>query len=130
MPRPSVWTALRALASVLAIVRIAGAARRRPPLDRRDADIAGSFPVADISVELPTISVVVPEAGFGGDVAAHQRWMVRSVALTFAAVTLRLCIPLSVVLGLPFEPSYQAIAWLCWVPNLMVAEWACRRRGM
>ena len=66
VPRPSVWTALRALASVLAIVRIAGAARRRPPLDRRDADLAGSFPVADISVELPTISVVVPardEAG-------------------------------------------------------------------
>ena len=47
VPRPSVWTALRALASVLAIVRIAGAARRRPPLDRRDADIAGSFPVAE-----------------------------------------------------------------------------------
>jgi len=20
-------------------------------------------------------------------------------------------------------PSYQAIAWLCWVPNLVVVEW-------
>lgn len=61
-----------------------------------------------------------------GDVPAHRRWMARSVALTFAAVTLRIYIPLGVVLGLPLEPSYQAIAWLCWVPNLLVAEWLLR----
>lgn len=61
-----------------------------------------------------------------GDVQAHRRWMARSVALTFAAVTLRIYIPLGVVLGLPLEPSYQAIAWLCWVPNLLVAEWLLR----
>jgi uncharacterized membrane protein len=61
-----------------------------------------------------------------GDVSAHQRWMVRSFALTFAAVTLRIYIPLGVVVGLPVEPSYQVIAWLCWVPNLAVAEWLLR----
>jgi len=53
--------------------------------------------------------------------------MVRSIALTLAAVTLRIYIPLGVVLGLPVEPSYQVIAWLCWVPNLVVAEWRLRR---
>jgi len=63
-----------------------------------------------------------------GDLAGHQRWMIRSFALTFAAVTLRLYIPLGVVLGLPVEPSYQVIAWLCWVPNLLVAEWVVRKR--
>ncbi|MFN8669590.1 MAG: DUF2306 domain-containing protein [Gemmatimonadaceae bacterium] len=63
-----------------------------------------------------------------GDVAEHRRWMVRSFALTFAAVTLRIYIPLSVATGLPYEPSYQAIAWLCWVPNLLVAEWLLRAR--
>lgn len=63
-----------------------------------------------------------------GDVAAHREWMIRSFALTFAAVTLRIYIPLGVVIGLPIEPSYQAIAWLCWVPNLVVAEWGMRRR--
>lgn len=53
----------------------------------------------------------------------HRQWMVRSYALTFAAVTLRIMLPLSVdVAGLPFEPAYRAIAWLCWVPNLLVAE--------
>lgn len=58
-----------------------------------------------------------------GEVLAHQRWMIRSFALTYAAVTLRLYLPLSVVVGIPFEVSYPVIAWACWVPNLLVAEW-------
>jgi uncharacterized membrane protein len=53
----------------------------------------------------------------------HRAWMLRSYGLTFAAVTLRLWLPLSQIAGLPFIPSYQAIAWLCWVPNLVVVEW-------
>lgn len=56
------------------------------------------------------------------DVAAHRRWMVRNFSLTFAAVTLRLLLPASFVLGIPFELAYPAIAWLCWVPNLVLAE--------
>lgn len=58
-----------------------------------------------------------------GDVTGHRRWMTRSFALTFAAVTLRIYLPLSMALGLPYDASYAAIAWLCWVPNLIVAEW-------
>lgn len=57
-----------------------------------------------------------------GDRAAHRRWMIRSIALTLAAVTLRLQIPASMMLDLPFDTAYPAIAWLCWVPNLIVAE--------
>jgi uncharacterized membrane protein len=57
-----------------------------------------------------------------GRYAEHRRWMVRSFALTFAAVTLRLYLPVAPVLGYPFMPAYVAISWLCWVPNLMVAE--------
>ena len=53
---------------------------------------------------------------------AHRRWMIRSYALTFAAVTLRLYIPASQAAGIPFETAYPVIAWLCWVPNLLVAE--------
>lgn len=56
------------------------------------------------------------------DLAAHRRWMVRNFALTFAAVTLRLWLPASVASGVAFELAYPAIAWLCWVPNLLVAE--------
>lgn len=56
-------------------------------------------------------------------VAEHRRWMVRNFALTFAAVTLRIWLPASFATGVPFELAYPVIAWLCWVPNLLVAEW-------
>ena len=58
-----------------------------------------------------------------GRLRRHRTWMVRSYALTFAAVTLRIYLPLALVTRLPFEPAYQAIAWLCWVPNLLFVEW-------
>lgn len=58
-----------------------------------------------------------------GDQLLHRRWMTRSYALTFAAVTLRIYLPVSLAVGLPFEPAYQTISWLCWVPNLVIAEW-------
>jgi hypothetical protein len=54
--------------------------------------------------------------------ALHRRWMVRNFALSFAAVTLRLWLPASMVLGIPGELAYPVIAWLCWVPNLVVAQ--------
>jgi uncharacterized membrane protein len=57
-----------------------------------------------------------------GDVAAHRRWMVRSYALTAAAITLRVLLVSSLAGGLDFVVSYRIIAWACWVPNLMVAE--------
>ena len=57
-----------------------------------------------------------------GDDVDHRAWMIRSYSLTFAAVTLRIYLPLSLALGMPFEIAYPAIAWLCWVPNLLVAE--------
>jgi len=61
------------------------------------------------------------------DIAAHRRWMVRNFALTFAAVTLRLWLPASVASGVVFELAYPVIAWLCWVPNLVIAEVAFNR---
>ncbi len=56
------------------------------------------------------------------DFVRHQRWMVRSFALCLAAVTLRLYLAIVGVAGLPFMASYVAISFLCWVPNLIVAE--------
>ncbi len=60
------------------------------------------------------------------DFASHRRWMIRNFALTFAAVTLRLYLPQVFIFGLPFATSYAIIAWLCWVPNLLVAEWLAK----
>jgi len=57
-----------------------------------------------------------------GSVNAHKRWMIRSYALTAAAITLRMYLGLAIALRLPMEVSYPAIAWLCWVPNLLSVE--------
>jgi uncharacterized membrane protein len=57
-----------------------------------------------------------------GDAMTHRRWMIRSYALTAAAITLRLYLPLSFVLHVPFSIGYPAVAWLCWIPNALAAE--------
>lgn len=62
------------------------------------------------------------------DFADHERWMIRSFSLAFAAVTLRIYLPISGISGLPFLESYIAIAWLAWVPNLIAAELYIRAR--
>lgn len=64
-----------------------------------------------------------------GDFAQHRRWMIRSLSLTFAAVTLRIMIPLSPLTGLDFPTAYQAIAFLCWIPNLLLIELWLRLQG-
>jgi uncharacterized membrane protein YozB (DUF420 family) len=61
------------------------------------------------------------------DFVSHRRWMIRSYALTFAAVTLRLYLPLIPLTPLGFDWGYRAISFLCWIPNLIVAELWLRR---
>ncbi|MFK7806104.1 MAG: DUF2306 domain-containing protein [Anaerolineae bacterium] len=63
------------------------------------------------------------------DIDAHRRWMIRSYALLFAAVALRLWLP-TFAIALPnfeSETAYILTSWLCWVPNLIVAEWYVQR---
>jgi hypothetical protein len=48
--------------------------------------------------------------------------MIRSFALTAAAITLRIYLPLVFVFHWPFSIAYPAIAWLCWIPNALAAE--------
>ncbi len=58
------------------------------------------------------------------DFVAHERWMIRSFALTFGAVTLRFYLPLAIMQNggeFPLD-AYRIIAWAAWVPNLIVAE--------
>lgn len=56
------------------------------------------------------------------DFAAHRRWMIRSYALTAAAITLRIYLPFSMGMHWRYEIAYATIAWLCWIPNLIGAE--------
>ena len=69
-------------------------------------------------------TVAAFRAAMRGDFVTHRRWAIRSFALAFAAVTLRLYLPVSGLLGLSFDAAYPAIAWLCWVPNLLVTRLA------
>ncbi|MEZ4962307.1 MAG: DUF2306 domain-containing protein [Saprospiraceae bacterium] len=63
-----------------------------------------------------------------GDINSHQKMMIFSFAACFAAVTLRLWLPLLIVAHHgEFEPAYRIVAWLCWVPNMGVAAVMVRR---
>ena len=61
--------------------------------------------------------------------AAHRRMMIRSFALTFAAVTLRLQAPFLSFDGTPYLEISHILAWSCWVPNLILAELWLRSDG-
>ena len=65
------------------------------------------------------------------DYDAHEDWMIFSYAATFAAVTLRIWLPILIMIYQgDFIPAYQIVAWLCWVPNIAVAFWIVRRRNI
>jgi len=59
-----------------------------------------------------------------GNRIGHEKFMLRSFALAFSAITLRLW---KVVLVFFFHPPpmevYRIIAWLGWIPNLLLIEW-------
>lgn len=63
-----------------------------------------------------------------GDIDRHQNFMIFSYAACFAAVTLRIWLPLlTSVLG-EFTSAYRIVAWLCWVPNIIVAFMIVRNK--
>lgn len=62
-------------------------------------------------------------------IKVHKKMMYRSFALATSAITLRLW---KVILVYLFHPApmdvYQIIAWLGWIPNLLIAEWLIKRK--
>lgn len=80
-----------------------------------------------LAVVLLGVSTIAYLAIRSRQVARHREWMIRSYALIFAGVTLRIELPLLVAALGQFPPAYRIIAWLCWVPNLLAAEWYLRR---
>ena len=58
-----------------------------------------------------------------GNVRVHQEWMMRNFAMAFGAVTLRIYLGLFAASGIPFDVAYPTVAWLSWVPNLILVEW-------
>lgn len=63
-----------------------------------------------------------------GDIKSHREFLIRSFALTLSALTLRAWKFLLVFL---FQPRpmdvYEIVAWLGWIPNLIIAELIVRK---
>lgn len=59
----------------------------------------------------------------------HKQWMWRSFALTISAITLRMW---KVIIVYLFHPNpmdvYQIIAWLGWVPNIILIEYLITKK--
>ena len=64
------------------------------------------------------------------DLTLHQGMMIYSYAACFAAVTLRLWLPLLQLAFGEFLIAYRIVAWLCWVPNLIFAHLWVKRKGL
>ena len=64
------------------------------------------------------------------DLARHQRWILRSYALTFSAVTFRIILVSLPLMGISFLTTYQIAAWLPWIINLSFIEWYLSRRNI
>ncbi|MDQ1098135.1 MULTISPECIES: DUF2306 domain-containing protein [Chryseobacterium] len=59
----------------------------------------------------------------------HKQWMWRSFALTLSAVTLRMWKVIIVYLCHPNPMDvYQIIAWLGWVPNILLIEYLIAKK--
>lgn len=63
------------------------------------------------------------------DFVRHKEFMIRSFALTLSAITLRLW---KLLLVWSFHPhpmdAYRIVAWLGWIPNLLLAEYIIYKR--
>ncbi len=64
------------------------------------------------------------------DLSLHQGMMIYSYAACFAAVTLRIWLPLLTLAFGEFLVAYKIVAWLCWVPNMIFAYIWVQRKGL
>lgn len=62
-------------------------------------------------------------------VEQHRKWMIRNYSLTFAAVTLKIWLLVFILIaGIEnYKTSYAIISWLCWIPNLAIAEFYLKK---
>lgn len=62
-----------------------------------------------------------------GQIDNHQQMMIYSYAACFSAVTLRIYLPILVMLFHDFIKAYLIVSWLCWIPNIIVAWFLVRQ---
>ncbi len=52
----------------------------------------------------------------------HEQWMMRNYSLAFGAVTLRICLPILLMMGLTIVQALALCSWICWIPNVVGME--------
>ncbi len=65
-----------------------------------------------------------------GNVVLHQKFMIFSYAACFSAVTLRIWLPILTIMMGEFIVAYKIVAWLCWVPNIIVSYIIVRKKKL
>lgn len=56
------------------------------------------------------------------NILLHEKMMIYSYAACFSAVTLRIFLGLGMGIFKDFDLVYPICAWLCWVPNILIAH--------
>ncbi len=64
-----------------------------------------------------------------GDVKKHENYMIYSYAATFAAVTLRIWLPIMTLTFESFSIGYPIAAWMSFLPNLIVAYFIVNKKN-
>lgn len=62
------------------------------------------------------------------EIEQHRKFMIYSYALCFAAVTLRIWLPLLSLVFHDFITAYRITAWLCWIPNILFAKYSIKQQ--
>lgn len=125
------WPALHRVGGLLSVFAIVIGAISGLSLAQ---DAQGGWPsrigFSLLSVLWLAITVNGVRLAMAGDLAGHRRWMACSIALTSAAVTLRLILAVGGILQLPFMPVYITAAWASWLLNLALCGLLLRaKRG-
>ena len=61
------------------------------------------------------------------NVELHVKFIIFSYAACFAAVTLRVWLPILTSVMSEFTEAYRIVSWLCWVPNMIIAYFIVRK---
>lgn len=69
------------------------------------------------------VTVYAAWLAINGNIDSHRKWMMRSYALTYAGVNLRLLLAVATgFLDMDYESTYPVIVWLSWLFPLVAIE--------
>lgn len=122
--------------TVLAAVGVAGLAGLMLSLVN-EAGLIGTIGFGGLALTWIGCALLALRTARRRDIGAHRRWAIRTFALTYAGVTLRLqtllFVAAQVALGVDadaaFNRAYYVVTLSSWIPNLIVAEWYLRHHG-